>query len=155
NDGIFRGACFDADYASFISWQCWDFPDPGVYDCFAMGAIQSSDGAFLLGVMGAHTFNAGQIYFPCGTPDRNDLVADRLDFEGSVRRELAEETGLDVAEFAAAPGWHTVLGGNAIAQMRLLRARQTATELRGRILDHLACEREPELADIRIVRSTS
>lgn len=154
-DGVFRGACFDVDYASFISWQCWDFPDWGVRDCFAMAAIQSSDGAFLLGVMGAHTFNAHQIYFPCGTPDPNDIVADRLDFEGSVRRELAEETGLDVAEFTAEPGWHAVLGGSAIAHMKLLRARHTAVELRARILDHLASEREPELADIRIVRGSS
>jgi len=154
-DRVFRGACFAVDYASFISWQCWDFPDPDVRDCFAMAAIQSSEGAFLLGVMGAHTFNAGQIYFPCGTPDPNDLVADRLDFEGSVRRELAEETGLDVTEFAAEPGWYAVLCGSAIAHMKLLRARQDAAELRARILDHLASEREPELADIRIVRGPS
>src|SRR5262245_5796903 len=119
-DGVFRGACFDVDYASFISWQCWDFPDPSVADCFAMPVIESSDGAFLLGVMGAHTFNAGQIYFPCGTPDPSDIVADRLDFEGSVRRELAEETGLNVTEFEAEPGWCAVSGGSAIAQMKLL-----------------------------------
>jgi len=152
-DRAFRGDCFDADYASFISWQDWGFPDTNVRDCFAMAAIQSADGAFLLGVMGAHTFNAGQIYFPCGTPDPSDIVADRLDFEGSARRELAEETGLDIAEFAVEPGWYAVFSGNLIAQMKLLRARQAATELRARILDYLASERKPELADIRIVRS--
>jgi len=154
-DGVFRGDCFDTDYASFISWQCWDFPDRSARDCFAMAAIQSADGAFLLGVMGAHTFNAGQIYFPCGTPDPNDIVVDRLDFEGSVRRELAEETGLDMVEFAVEPGWHAVLCGNVIAHMKLLRARQGAAELRARIFNHLAREKQPELADIRIVRSPS
>src|SRR4029453_5407750 len=25
--GVFRGACFDVDYASFMSWQDWGFPD--------------------------------------------------------------------------------------------------------------------------------
>src|SRR5215467_15115604 len=109
HDGVFRGACFDVDYASFISWQDWNFPDPSVHDCFAMGTILSSDGAFLLGVMGAHTFNAGQIYFPCGTPDLNDIAADRVDFEGSIARELKEETGFDVCEFMADAGWHSVL----------------------------------------------
>ena len=152
DDGVFRGACFEVDYASFLSWQEWDFPDRSVHDCFAMGTILCSDGAFLLGEMSSHTFNAGQVYFPCGTPDLNDIAADRLDFEGSIARELKEETGLDVAEFAAEPGWYTVLGGALVGHMKLLRARESATELRARILDHLAREVVPELADIRVVR---
>jgi hypothetical protein len=150
--GVFRGACFDVDYASFISWQDWDFPDKSTHDCFAMGTVLSSDGAFLLGEMGSHTFNAGQVYFPCGTPDLNDVAGDRVDFDGSVARELKEETGLDVAEFTADPGWYTVLGGALVAHMKLLRARETAAELRARMLQHLASEAVPELADIRIVR---
>jgi 8-oxo-dGTP pyrophosphatase MutT (NUDIX family) len=152
HDGIFRGACFDVDYASFISWQDWDFPDKRVHDCFAMGTILSSDGAFLLGEMASHTFHAGQIYFPCGTPDLNDVAVDRVDFEGSIARELKEETGLGVAEFTAESGWYTVLGGPAVAFMKLLRARETAAALRARILDHLAREDVPELVDIRVVR---
>ena len=154
-DGVFRGAGFETDYASFVSWQDWNFPDRGVYDCFAMGCIQSSDGAVMLGVMAPHTFNAGQIYFPCGTPDPNDIAGNRVDFEGSVRREVAEETGLDTAEFAAEPGWHTLRGGNMIAHVKRLFAQQPAVELRARILDHLASESVPELADIRIVRGPS
>lgn len=151
-DGIFRGACFEVDYASFLFWQDRNFADPNVRDCFAMGPILSSDGAFLLGEMAPHTSNAGQIYFPCGTPDPSDIAADRVDFEGSIRRELKEETGLDVAEFEPQRSWYTVLGGALVAHMKLLRARDTAVALRRRILDHLASEPEPELADIRIVR---
>jgi 8-oxo-dGTP pyrophosphatase MutT (NUDIX family) len=152
HDGVLRGGCFDVDYASFISWQDWGFPDESAHDCFAMGTILSSDGAFLLGEMASHTFNAGQIYFPCGTPDLNDVAVDRVDFDGSVARELKEETGLDIGEFAAEAGWYAVLGGPAVALMKLLRARETAAELRARILDHLARENVPELTDIRIVR---
>ena len=150
--GVFRGACFDVDYASFMAWQDWDFPDQSVHDCFAMGTILSADGAFLLGEMGPHTFNAGQVYFPCGTPDLNDVAVDRVDFEGSIARELKEETGLGVAEFTAEPGWYTVLGGPAVALMKLLRARETAAALRARIMEHLAREDVPELVDIRVVR---
>ena len=152
HDSILRGACFEVDYASFLTWQDWDFPDKSAYDCFAMGTILSSDGAFLLGVMSSHTFNGGQIYFPCGTPDLNDVAVDRVDFDWSVARELKEETGLDIGEFAAEAGWYAVLGGPAVALMKLLRARETAAALRARILDHLAREKVPELVDIRIVR---
>lgn len=151
-DKTFSGNYFSVDYASFLAWRDWGHLDPEVHDCFAMGAIRSSDGGFLLGVMASTTANAGIIYFPCGTPDLSDIVAGKVDLDRNIRRELAEETGLDVADFDIAPGWVTVLAGPWIANMKLLRARQPAAALRGRILDHLAKQSHPELADIRIVR---
>src|SRR5262249_16101153 len=153
-DGIFRGTCFEVDYASFLTWQHWDLPDRTVRDCFAMGCIQSCDGAFRLGVMAAHSFNPGQVELPCGAADLNDVVDGQVDMAGSIRREVAEETGLDIGEFAAELGWRTVLGGSLVAHMKILRARQSAAELRARMLDHLARERERELPGLRIVRST-
>ncbi len=98
---VLRGSFLATDYASFLAWRDWDFPDPAMRNCFAMAALRAADGAFLLGVMGSHTANAGRVYFPGGTPDLDDVVEGRVDLDGSVRRELAEETGLDVAEFAA------------------------------------------------------
>ncbi|MGH6666019.1 MAG: NUDIX hydrolase, partial [Pseudolabrys sp.] len=71
-DGVFRGAYLETDYASFAAWRYWGRPPAGVCDCFAAAAIMAADGAFLLGVMGPHTANAGRIYFPCGTPDPGD-----------------------------------------------------------------------------------
>ena len=121
-------------------------------DCFGAAAIVAADGAFLLGVMGAHTFNAGRSYFPCGTPDPDDIVAGQVDLDVSVRRELKEETGLDITEFAAEPGWTTVFDLPLIAHIKVLRSRDSAEALRARVLGHLARERQPELADIRIVR---
>ena len=151
-DGVFRGAYLETDFASFIAWRDWNFPDPTVRNSFSMGALQAADGAFLLGVMGAHTANAGKIYFPCGTPDPNDIAGDRVDLDGSVRRELAEETGLDAATLNLEPGWTTVFAGPRIAQIKVLRSDETAAALRARIMDHLRQVPQPELADIRIVR---
>src|SRR5437762_1146123 len=45
-DGIFRGAYFETDFASLIAWRDWNFPDPAVRNCFAMGALLASDRAF-------------------------------------------------------------------------------------------------------------
>jgi 8-oxo-dGTP pyrophosphatase MutT (NUDIX family) len=149
---VFRGGYLETDYASFVAWRDWGFPDTTVTHCVALGALRASDGAFLLGVMNAHTLNAGKVYFPAGVPDPSDIVDGMVDLDGSVRREVAEETGLDGDAYAAEPVWHSVLARSAIAHFKLLQARESAPVLRERIRAHLAREAQPELADIRIVR---
>jgi 8-oxo-dGTP pyrophosphatase MutT (NUDIX family) len=149
-DGVFRGAFLETDYASFAAWRHWGRPAAAVCDCFGAAAIAIADGAFLLGVMGQQTANAGRIYFPCGTPDPGDIVDGQIDLDFSVRRELKEETGLDVAEFDAEPGWTTVFDLPLIAHIKVLRSRDNAEALRARVRSHLARERQPELADLRI-----
>jgi 8-oxo-dGTP pyrophosphatase MutT (NUDIX family) len=151
-DGVFSGRYLETDYASFAAWRAWGPSTAAVQNCFSAAAIRSADSAFLLGVMGSHTANAGRIYFPCGTPDPDDIVGDRVDLDLSLRRELKEETGLDVTEFTAEPGWTSVFDAPLIAHIKVLRSRDSAASLRSRILDYLARERQPELADIRIVR---
>jgi hypothetical protein len=151
-DGVFRGAYFETDFASFSAWRDWGRPPAKAYDCNGAAAIISADGAVLLGVMAAHTFNAGRIYFPCGTPDPADIIGGKVDIEFSVRRELAEETGLDATGFTTAPGWMTVVDGPLIMQIKTLRSEQSAETLRTRMLAHLAREEQPELSGIRIVR---
>jgi 8-oxo-dGTP pyrophosphatase MutT (NUDIX family) len=151
-DDCMRGAFLETDFASYIAWRDWGFPDAGVTNCFAQGALRAADGAFLLGVMGQHTAGAGAIYFPSGTPDPKDVAAGTVDLEGSVMRELHEETGLTAADVSVAPGWHAVITGPRIALMKSLQATGPADALREKILRHIASEDSPELSDIRIVR---
>lgn len=150
--GIFRGAYMETDFASFLHWRDAGFPDTSVFNCFAMGALRAADGAFLLGRMAKHTANAGKVYFPSGTPDPNDVRDDGIvDLDGSVRRELLEETGL-ISTDAKPGGWHAVLAGARIALMRALEAPEDAETLAARIRVHLATTPRPELADVVIVR---
>src|SRR6267143_890891 len=65
----FAARYFETDFASFLAWRDWGFPDNNVFNGFGMGALRCADGAFVMGEMGAHTANAGRIYFPSGTPD--------------------------------------------------------------------------------------
>lgn len=153
-NGVFRGRFFETDFASFIAWRDWGFPDPTVKNCFAMGALRGSDGGFILGLMGPHTANAGKIYFPAGTPDLDDVAGDTVDLAGSVMREMLEETGLTVGDFVAEPGWIAVSAGPRIAQIKTLNARVPAAHLRARILDYLAQDKQPELAGIHIVHGS-
>ena len=151
-DRSLTGGCFETDFASFLAWRDWDFPDADATNVFAMGALRGSDGAFLLGVMGAHTANAGRVYFPAGTPEPEDIADGALDLAANVVREVAEETGLAAQDYVAAPGWHAVPTGRRLALMKLLAADAPAPELQRRMREHIARDAHPELADIRIVR---
>ena len=124
-------------------------------NCFSAAALRGCDGAFLLGVMSAHTMNAGKIYFPAGTPDPGDIVGERVDLARNLWRELAEETGLTPADLVAEEGWVSVLDGARLAQVKILRARETSAALRARMRAHIAGQREPELADVRVARSAA
>ena len=150
---MLTGAYFETDFASFLAWRDWGFPDQSIRNAFPQAALLAADGAFLLGVMGGHTANAGRVYFPSGTPDLNDVEGDRVDVAGSLVRELREETGLDAGDFAVQSGWTAVLSGPLIALFRVVRATESAAALRQRILGNIAGEADPELADIHIVRS--
>lgn len=143
----------ETDYASFIAFRDFGFPDPTTGNGFAMAALRAGDGAWLLGRMGGHTANAGKIYFPAGTPDPDDVLPDStVDLAGSVMRELTEETGLAAADVAITDRWTAVFAGARTAMMREIRAPGSAEAVRGRIRAFLAGERTPELADICIVR---
>jgi hypothetical protein len=154
-NGTLRGTYFEVGFADFMAWRDWDFPDPAVVNCFSMGALRASDGAYLLGVMSDHTANAGRIYFPAGTPDLDDVRGETVDLLGNVMREIAEETGLTAADFAVTPGWDAVVAGPRVALMKRIDVSQPAGEVRKRVLRHLAGEQQPELSDVRIVHSVA
>jgi hypothetical protein len=152
-DGVLTGACFETDYASFSAWRKWGFPDTSVYNVFAAAALRAGDDAYLVGEMAADTAAAGLLYFPCGTPEPNDLDAGGvLDLAGNLTRELHEDTGLAIVELAAERGWSMVCDRCHISLLKRLTARENAQALRSRILRHLAGEPAPELADVHIVR---
>ena len=149
---VLSGACFETDYASFLHWRDTGFPDPGVKNCFSMAALRARDGAFVLGVMGAHTANAGQAYFVAGMLEPADLVDGLPDFAGSLRRELREETGLRAENVEEEPGWTAVFAGARLGLAKLMQAREDADTLASRIRCHIAADPAAELSDVRIVR---
>ena len=151
----FSASYFETDFASFLAWRDWGFPDKAVFNGFGMGALLSSDGAFALGVMGEHTANAGRIYFPSGTPDLDDVRGDALDIAGSVAREVEEETGLTAADYHSDTHWHCVYTGPAVAMIRILRVDMPGEALRDRLEANLAAQEHAELSAIHLVRKPS
>jgi 8-oxo-dGTP pyrophosphatase MutT (NUDIX family) len=157
---VFTGDClragyFETDFASFLAWRDWGFPDPGVFNGFGMGALRCSDGAFVLGEMGSHTANAGRIYFPAGTPDLDDVKLGAVDIADSITREIEEETGLTPSDYRAGAHWDCVVSGAAIAMMRILDVDTSGEALRARIEADLAQQSQPELVAMHLVRTTA
>ncbi|MDQ0503892.1 NUDIX hydrolase [Xanthobacter agilis] len=153
-DGHLDGRVRRTTFASFLWWRDQGWPDLGMVNVFALAALEGADGAFLMGVMGAHTASAGRIYFPGGTPDLSDLTTDgHLDLAGSVWRELAEETGLAVADVTRDAGFTAVFDGPRLALLRRLLLPEPAADAARRIHAFLGRETLPELSAMAIVRN--
>jgi 8-oxo-dGTP pyrophosphatase MutT (NUDIX family) len=150
----FSSSYFETDFASFLAWRDWGFPDSAVFNGFGMGALRCADGAFVLGEMGQHTSTAGRIYFPSGTPDLDDIRDGTVDISGSIARELEEETGIVPGDYRSEADWHCVSTGHAVAMIRILHVDMPGDALRGRIEGNLALQRLPELSAIHLVRGT-
>jgi 8-oxo-dGTP pyrophosphatase MutT (NUDIX family) len=154
-DRRFATSYFETDFASFLAWRDWGFPDKDVFNGFGMGALRCADGAFVMGEMAGHTANAGRVYFPAGTPDLDDIDGGMVDIVGSVTREVEEETGLTPADYQAGAHWDCVVTSASVAMIRILHADISGETMRKRIEANLARQSEPELSAIHLVRGTS
>jgi 8-oxo-dGTP pyrophosphatase MutT (NUDIX family) len=151
---VLRGAYFEIDFAAFLAWRDFGFPDDSVCNGFSMAALQGSDGAFLLGEMAAHTANAGAIYFAAGTPDRQDVFGERVDLAASVTRELKEETGIAAEETTFGESWIIVHAPPRVACLKIMRLNIPAETAKTRIEEFLARDSHAELARIHIACRT-
>jgi 8-oxo-dGTP pyrophosphatase MutT (NUDIX family) len=149
---VLRGAYFETDFAAFLAWRDFGFPDDSVCNGFSMAALQGSDGAFLLGEMAAHTANAGAIYFAAGTPDRQDVFGERVDLAASVTRELEEETGISADETVYDRSWIVVHAPPRVACLKIMRLNIAAETAKARIEEFLARDPHAELARVHVAR---
>jgi hypothetical protein len=149
----FEGCFVTADFASFQYWFARGCPQTGMRDCFGSAILRSAEGHLMLGVQRAGNLNAGRAYCPGGFIDAADVGADGvIDIDGSIVRELREETGLASSALARTPGYVLTLVGPAVSIGIEFRSPLPAEPLRAALLADLARQDEPELADILIAR---
>jgi 8-oxo-dGTP pyrophosphatase MutT (NUDIX family) len=146
---------FESDFATYLTWRDFGFPGEGIFSGFGMGALRDAHGTYVMGEMSAHTANGGRVYFPSGTPDLSDLVGDRVDIEGSIMREVEEETGLTPADYTARPGFHCVIARPAVAIVQVLELKATAAAVKQAILQNIAKEELPEFSDVHLIRGAA
>jgi hypothetical protein len=151
-DGVVDAAYAEIPFSALLHWRRCGFPPADAFNCFGAAVVRSRDGAILLGRMADHTANAGHIYFPCGTPDRDDIAGDRVDLDGSILRELDEETGLAPPLLRPTERRWLVRDGALACCATLVEAECDTAALERRVRAHLAAEAEPELADVVLVR---
>ncbi len=139
-------------YSALTYWKSLGFTYAGAFNLFGAGVVVTSDGAVLLGRMADHTANAGYSYFPCGTPDTGDIVDGKLDVEGSILREMEEETGLGAAHLHPSEQRWISWDGPLFCCARRLDTPLTAVEASTLAAQHLAVQARPELAQIVFVK---
>ncbi|WP_417669274.1 GNAT family N-acetyltransferase [Roseibium sp.] len=152
-DGRLTGTCRECSYAAFLSWRDWGAPDVSSFNLFGSAVIRSSDGAILYGVMAPHTATAGKIYPAGGNLDLGDVLPDgTVDVEGSIYRELEEETGIRAADVSDAD-LYAIFDGPRISIARVVEVGVPADELRRQIVDFSMASEEQELCDIHVIRT--
>lgn len=154
-DGVLSGEAVEGDFASFLAWRDWGFPEIGIRNLFGSALVMSSDGALILGVMGATTANAGRIYPPGGSLEPADVDAQgKVDVVASIERELREETGLNAAD-AAMDGMMVAFDGPRVSVGRVFRFSLPADDLVSTIMIELDRQEERELERVVAFRSNA
>jgi 8-oxo-dGTP pyrophosphatase MutT (NUDIX family) len=109
---------------------------------------RSVDGHIVLGRQRQGYINAGLAYLPGGFIDPRDIGPDGIvDIDGSIARELGEETGLSVGEHLIAdPGYLLTFSGPLVSIARRFRSPLDSEALCRLIDAHIAADPEAELA---------
>lgn len=141
----------EVPYATHLWWRLQ--PDRmGAFHAFSWAVPLSSDGALIAIRMGPTTANPGLVYCAAGSLEPEDVRDGRVDLEANMRREVAEETGLDLCDAKAdAEGWGA-FRNNTLMMCRFYRFPWTATEIIGKVRAHMAVDHEQEIDDIIAIR---
>ncbi|WP_312796493.1 hypothetical protein [Tianweitania sp.] len=150
-NGVLEGRCHLADYATLLYWRSIR-PHPDVVHCFAHPALVSADGALVAARMGAHTANAGSVYFAAGSFEQDDLRDGRIDHVANMEREVMEETGLDLTRLTHEPDYHVLAMVTGTVIFRRYRLDVSADEAARAIEAHVAADPEPEIEGPVILR---
>lgn len=148
-----HGLCFDGStirgrghvvpYSTFLLWRKTR-PAGGGLHLFGLPLLVSSDGAVIAIRMARHTANAGRVYCAAGSLDTLDIAGGVCDVEANMRREVFEETGIDLSGARTDPGYRALHIGGVVTLFRVFRLPQDAGTLLERIGRHIATDPAPE-----------
>jgi 8-oxo-dGTP pyrophosphatase MutT (NUDIX family) len=151
-DGDLSAVGHISRFATFLWWRRQ--PElAGACHLFGYPVLVSSDGALIAVEMASHTANPGQVYFAAGSLDASDIIDGYCDIEGNMRREVREETGLDLDLARADPVLYASYRRNRLTLIRLFTFDQTAEEIVTRIDAFARDSADPEIARGVVIRN--
>ncbi|OCI95793.1 DNA mismatch repair protein MutT [Rhizobium sp. AC27/96] len=150
-DGVVKGEAYVTPFSTFLWWR--KQREPGGFHLFAFAVAVSSDGAIIAIRMAPHTANPGQIYCAAGSMDEHDIVDGHCDVEGNMRREVLEETGLDLNDAVADPAYYGTHMNRSVTVFRVFRFPWTAEDMLRRIEAHMLVSEEDEVDGVVAIRS--
>ncbi len=157
DENLLRIECRPISYAALLHWLATPAPTGVVTQdralhFFASAVLISSDGNILMGRMGEHTANAGRVYMPSGSMELCDFQNGKGDFTANMRREVLEETGIDIEAAEAEPRYSVYSGRGILALFRQYRFLLSSAQMLEQAQAHLetvaAAGGKNELAEI-------
>lgn len=143
--GRLTGRCHIVRYATFMYWRR-NRNTPGASHAFAHAMLVSSDGALVAIRMGTHTVNAGRVYFAAGSFELEDFRDGLVDVDFNMKREVEEETGIDLAEAEPERGYHILSTQLGTVIFRRYHVAATANAMVTRVNAFVAAQTDPEIA---------
>lgn len=153
-DGVLVGHCHIVRYSAFLYWRKLR-PVGGAGHAYTHAMLVGSDNALVLIRMGANTVNAGLVYCAAGSFEPADFRDGQADLEHNMRREVLEETGIDIAGVPHEPIYHVLSKTTGTVLFRRYFLDATADELAQDIRAHVATESDPEIEGPVIVRNAT
>ena len=151
-DGLVEGRCHPIRYATFLHWRKNKAESDG-FHVFANAMPVTSDGALVAIRMGPHTANAGRVYFAAGSFSRMDFSGRLADVDFNIHREVAEETGIDLAATARDERFHAYCSAAGLTLVRRYYLGAGAGETASKIRAFIAAESEPEADEAVVIKS--
>ncbi len=153
-DDAFIGTCAPIAFKTFLYWMDHGSPDAGFRDISGAAIVVSREHHLVLGCNAGQTLSAGQASFFCGFIDARDVTPDhRIDIDGNIVRELAEETGLVATDIRRDPRYFVTFQGRVVSLGVAFLSRLSAPTLQRRIMAHSLREDAAEISDVLIIKS--
>lgn len=146
-NGKFSAEFQRSSFATLMFWRVDQSVDRP-WHIFGSGVMVSAEGHLIAARQANHGALGGKVYFPAGTIDDTDIFDGQVNYETNMRREVLEETGIDLAAARAEASTYLVTANRSIALFRRYYFDISTAELVGRIENYLAQQEQSELSQI-------
>ena len=149
--GKLDASCHAVRFATYLYWRRTRASATAEH-LYSHAMPVTSDGALVTVRMGAHTANAGRVYFAAGSLDLDDVRNGRIDIAHNMVREVREETGIDLSGCKRDAAYHGYSSNGGTVIVRRYYLAEPADVVERRIRHFIAAESDPEIAEAVIVR---